>query len=175
MSSLRAPWVRDQVFREEYICNFAFCYYFFFADFYYCNHIYTGLERTVCEPTRFIKNISLTSPISIWTLLVGLLQFVKHLGRSGITKVDETEKGWFIAKIDSSPKALAKAVRLLFLFFPLFTHYLMTQNRNGPAMYSSLRHILLQRAMWMRRSCCLQWMQQRLKERCWTVERVGYR
>ena len=67
--SLRAPWVRDRVFREgKYICNFAICY-FFFADFYYCNHIYIGLEPTVCEPTRFIKNKSLTSPIAIWTSL----------------------------------------------------------------------------------------------------------
>ena len=45
------------------------------------------------------------------TRWVTLTEFVKHLGRSGIAKVDETEKGWFIAWIDSSPKALAKAVR----------------------------------------------------------------
>ena len=50
------------------------------------------------------------------TRWVTLTEFVKHLGRSGIAKVDETEKGWFIAWIDSSPKALAKAVRLNFLF-----------------------------------------------------------
>jgi len=43
------------------------------------------------------------------TRWVTLTEFVKHLGRSGIAKVDETEKGWFIAWIDSSPKALAKA------------------------------------------------------------------
>lgn len=42
------------------------------------------------------------------TRWVTLTEFVKHLGRSGICKVDETEKGWFIAWIDSSPKALAK-------------------------------------------------------------------
>ena len=46
------------------------------------------------------------------TRWVTLTEFVKHLGRSGIAKVDETEKGWFLAWIDSSPKALAKAVRL---------------------------------------------------------------
>ena len=52
------------------------------------------------------------------TRWVTLTEFVKHLGRSGIAKVDETERGWFIAWIDS-PKALAKA--LLFLFFLSFT------------------------------------------------------
>lgn len=44
------------------------------------------------------------------TRWVTLTEFVKHLGRSGIAKVDETEKGWFIAWIDNSPNALAKAV-----------------------------------------------------------------
>jgi len=42
------------------------------------------------------------------TRWVTLTEFVKHLGRLGIARVDETEKGWFIAWIDSSPKALAK-------------------------------------------------------------------
>ncbi|KAG5351828.1 KIN17-like protein [Termitomyces sp. T112] len=42
------------------------------------------------------------------TRWVTLTEFVKHLGRSGIARVDETEKGWFIAWIDNSPKALAK-------------------------------------------------------------------
>lgn len=41
-----------------------------------------------------------------WVTLAG---FCKHLGRAGIAHVDETEKGWFIAWIDNSPKALAKA------------------------------------------------------------------
>ena len=45
-----------------------------------------------------------------------------------MARVDETEKGWFLAWIDSSPKALEKAVRLLLslffnLFFPLFTFF----------------------------------------------------
>jgi DNA/RNA-binding protein KIN17 len=44
------------------------------------------------------------------TRWVTLTEFVKHLGRSGIARVDETEKGWFIAWIDNSPKALEKAV-----------------------------------------------------------------
>lgn len=44
------------------------------------------------------------------TRWVTLSEFVKHLGRSGIARVDETEKGWFLAWIDNSPKALAKAV-----------------------------------------------------------------
>lgn len=43
------------------------------------------------------------------TRWVTLTEFCKHLGRCGIAHVDETEKGWFIAWIDSSPKALAKA------------------------------------------------------------------
>ncbi|KAF7348188.1 Zinc finger protein rts2 [Mycena sanguinolenta] len=43
------------------------------------------------------------------TRWVTLTEFVKHLGRSGIARVDETEKGWFLAWIDNSPKALAKA------------------------------------------------------------------
>ena len=59
------------------------------------------------------------------TRWVTLTEFVKHLGRSGIAKVDETEKGWFLAWIDSSPKALAKAVRLnlpISPHFRLFTY-----------------------------------------------------
>jgi len=44
------------------------------------------------------------------TRWVTLTEFIKHLGRSGIARVDETEKGWFIAWIDNSPKALAKQV-----------------------------------------------------------------
>jgi len=43
------------------------------------------------------------------TRWVTLTEFVKYLGRSGIARVDDTEKGWFIAWIDNSPKALAKA------------------------------------------------------------------
>ncbi|KII90663.1 hypothetical protein PLICRDRAFT_52381 [Plicaturopsis crispa FD-325 SS-3] len=43
------------------------------------------------------------------TRWVTLTEFCKHLGRTGVARVDETEKGWFIAWIDSSPKALAKA------------------------------------------------------------------
>ena len=40
-----------------------------------------------------------------WVTLTG---FCQYLGRSGICHVDETEKGWYIAWIDNSPKALAK-------------------------------------------------------------------
>jgi len=43
------------------------------------------------------------------TRWVTLTEFIKHLGRSGIARVDETEKGWFIAWVDNSPKALARA------------------------------------------------------------------
>jgi len=42
------------------------------------------------------------------TRWVTLTEFCKHLGRAGIARVDETDKGWFIAWIDSSPKALAR-------------------------------------------------------------------
>ncbi|KAI0263919.1 zinc finger protein RTS2 [Gloeopeniophorella convolvens] len=42
------------------------------------------------------------------TRWVTLTEFIKHLGRSGVAHVDETEKGWFIAWIDRSPKALEK-------------------------------------------------------------------
>lgn len=45
------------------------------------------------------------------TRWVTLTEFVKHLGRSGIARVDENEKGWFISWIDNSPKALAKQVQ----------------------------------------------------------------
>jgi len=43
------------------------------------------------------------------TRWVTLSEFAKHLGRTGVARVDETEKGWFLAWIDNSPKALAKA------------------------------------------------------------------
>ena len=66
------------------------------------------------------------------TRWVTLTEFVKHLGRSGIAKVDETEKGWFIAWIDSSPKALAKAVRLIApLSLCSLSHY-YSNNRKHP-------------------------------------------
>ncbi|KAI0079501.1 hypothetical protein K474DRAFT_1705602 [Panus rudis PR-1116 ss-1] len=42
------------------------------------------------------------------TRWVTLTEFVKHLGRTGVARVEETEKGWFLAWIDNSPKALAK-------------------------------------------------------------------
>jgi DNA/RNA-binding protein KIN17 len=42
------------------------------------------------------------------TRWVTLTEFIKHLGRTGCAHVDETDKGWFIAWIDRSPKALEK-------------------------------------------------------------------
>jgi DNA/RNA-binding protein KIN17 len=42
------------------------------------------------------------------TRWVTLTEFIKGLGRAGIAHVDETDKGWFIAWIDRSPKALEK-------------------------------------------------------------------
>ncbi|GAA5995421.1 Rts2p [Rhodotorula paludigena] len=43
------------------------------------------------------------------TRFLSLTEFVKHLGRTGVAHVDETEKGWWIQWIDNSPRALAKA------------------------------------------------------------------
>ena len=37
-----------------------------------------------------------------------LTEFIKYLGRAGIAYVDETDKGWFIAWIDRSPKVLER-------------------------------------------------------------------
>jgi len=42
------------------------------------------------------------------TRWVTLTEFIKYLSRAGIAHVDETDKGWFIAWIDRSPKALEK-------------------------------------------------------------------
>ena len=58
------------------------------------------------------------------TRWVTLTEFIKHLGRTGVVRVDETEQGLFIAWIDNSPKALAKAVSA---FRSLGDHHL---NRN---------------------------------------------
>ena len=55
------------------------------------------------------------------TRWVTLTEFVKHLGRSGIARVDENEKGWFISWIDSSPKALAKQVQSYVLVLSLMS------------------------------------------------------
>lgn len=35
-------------------------------------------------------------------------EFVKHLGRTGQCKVDETPKGWFITFVDREPETLLK-------------------------------------------------------------------
>lgn len=40
-----------------------------------------------------------------WT---SLSSFVKHLGREGIVRAEENEKGWFIEWVDNSPAALAR-------------------------------------------------------------------
>ncbi|CED82770.1 Protein containing a U1-type Zn-finger and implicated in RNA splicing or processing [Phaffia rhodozyma] len=42
------------------------------------------------------------------TKWVTLTDFVKHLGKEGIVRVDETEKGFFISWVDNSPGALAR-------------------------------------------------------------------
>jgi DNA/RNA-binding protein KIN17 len=40
-----------------------------------------------------------------WT---SLSSFVKHLGREGVVRAEENEKGWFIEWVDNSPAALAR-------------------------------------------------------------------
>lgn len=40
-----------------------------------------------------------------WTSLTG---FIHYLAKAGYCRVDETEKGWFIAWIDKSAKTLAQ-------------------------------------------------------------------
>lgn len=63
------------------------------------------------------------------TRWVTLTEFVKHLGRTGIARVDETEKGWFIAWIDSSPKALARQVTSFHHVLATCISPFVTQNR----------------------------------------------
>lgn len=46
------------------------------------------------------------------TKWVTLTDFVKYLGREGIVRADENEKGWWISWIDNSPKALARQAEL---------------------------------------------------------------
>lgn len=58
------------------------------------------------------------------TRWVTLTEFCKNLGRAGIARVDETEKGWFIAWIDNSPKALAKQVLSYIISFVFVAHLL---------------------------------------------------
>jgi DNA/RNA-binding protein KIN17 len=47
------------------------------------------------------------------TKWVTLTEFVKYLGREGIVRADENEKGWWISWVDNSPKALARQVSLV--------------------------------------------------------------
>ncbi|GAA93756.1 uncharacterized protein L969DRAFT_84793 [Mixia osmundae IAM 14324] len=42
------------------------------------------------------------------TRWVTLTEFIKSLGRQGVVKVDETEKGFYIAWIDNTPKTLSR-------------------------------------------------------------------
>ena len=44
------------------------------------------------------------------TKWVSLTEFVKYLGKEGVVRVDETEKGFFISWVDNSPGALARQV-----------------------------------------------------------------
>ena len=53
------------------------------------------------------------------TKWVTLTEFVKYLGKEGIVRVDETEKGFFISWVDNSPGALARQVSLAFSVFVL--------------------------------------------------------
>ncbi|KAJ1962814.1 hypothetical protein IWQ62_003408 [Dispira parvispora] len=42
-----------------------------------------------------------------------LTDFVKHLGRQGIARVDETPRGWYVAWVDNSPEALERQATVL--------------------------------------------------------------
>lgn len=42
------------------------------------------------------------------TRWVSLTEFVKYLGREGIVRAEENEKGWWISWVDNTPKALAR-------------------------------------------------------------------
>lgn len=42
------------------------------------------------------------------TKWVTLTEFVKYLGREGVVRADENDKGWWISWVDTSPKALAR-------------------------------------------------------------------
>ena len=96
---------------ELLLLLFAFCYLFFSCFLLICIIFRFGTKRVRANQVyqEYIADKSHLHMNS--TRWVTLTEFVKHLGRSGIAKVDETEKGWFLAWIDSSPKALAKAVR----------------------------------------------------------------
>jgi len=43
------------------------------------------------------------------TRWLSLTEFIKHLGREGVVRVEETEKGFFISWVDNSPMAMQKA------------------------------------------------------------------
>lgn len=47
------------------------------------------------------------------TKWITLTEFVKHLGKEGLARVDETEKGWFLSWVDSSPAAMARQEAIL--------------------------------------------------------------
>lgn len=46
------------------------------------------------------------------TRWVTLTEFIKHLGRSGIVRCDETDKGWFVQWVDNNPKTLARQAEI---------------------------------------------------------------
>jgi DNA/RNA-binding protein KIN17 len=46
------------------------------------------------------------------TKWVTLSEFIKYLGREGIVRVDENEKGFWITWVDTSPKALARQAEM---------------------------------------------------------------
>ena len=47
------------------------------------------------------------------TKWITLTEFIKHLGKEGLARVDDTEKGWFISWVDSSPAAMARQEAIL--------------------------------------------------------------
>lgn len=61
------------------------------------------------------------------TRWVTLIEFVKYLGRPGIARVDETEKGWFLAWVGNSPKTLAEQVRQVIYFIAVLKRRLTVE------------------------------------------------
>jgi len=61
-----------------------------------------------------------------WTTLSG---FVQYLGKTGKCKIDQTEKGWYVAWIDRDPETIArqvsyfKALLLVVYFSVIIEHF----------------------------------------------------
>merc|ERR1712066_453191 len=65
------------------------------------NRVYTNMVYNdyIAERNHIHMNAT------VWSTLT---DFVKYLGKEGLCKVDETEKGWYIAYIDRDPETPAR-------------------------------------------------------------------